>query len=159
MKLRWRYDPDQYRAGQHLKVTLSHNAEQTTEEQGEGKTRKKEERTISWKIRTTRRPDRIRQWIREQVALFHAVKQLCFNKTRKNRRPPEMSKNTQLGTESKGKASSQRDPQAQHSSYLSSAALCGKVLALLQHTRRCHCRPKEPYASNLAANPCSEQPC
>ncbi len=62
------------------------------------------------------------------------------------------------GDRSKGKASSQRDPQAQHSSYLSSAALCAKVLALVQHTRRCHCGPREPYVSNLSANPCSERP-
>ncbi len=61
------------------------------------------------------------------------------------------------GDRSKGKASSQRDPQAQHSSYLSSAALCAKVLALVQHTRRCHCRQREPYVSNLSANPCSER--
>lgn len=34
VKLGRRYDPDQYWAGQHLKVTLTHNAEQATEEQG-----------------------------------------------------------------------------------------------------------------------------
>lgn len=41
VKLGRRYDPDQYWAGQHLKVTLSHNAEQATEEQGRGGREKK----------------------------------------------------------------------------------------------------------------------
>lgn len=156
VKLGRRYDPDQYWAGQHLKVTLSHNAEQATEEQGRGG---REKNILSGKIRTTRTPVRRKEQI---SGTFWCCKtdKLCFDEAQKRTTVLlKCPKTHSWGrNRSKGKASSQQDPEAKHSSYLSSAALCKKVLALVQHTRRCHCVPREPYVSNLPANPCSERP-
>lgn len=107
VKLGRRYDPDQYWAGQHLKVTLSHNAEQATEEQGRGgreEKQKTEVKILSGKIRTTRTPEEKNR----SVALFDAVKQTSFDSTRHKKGLPfllKCPKNTQPGTEQKQRKS------------------------------------------------------